>query len=320
MPRPKRKLLMEVKDIDGDLWSVYESRPTNHGWPVLLGRPDGARGPAANAIILTRDLADHLTRHRRDKRLDMLDLPEISHGAIKVLRKRLGLNRYDDARAFFETRTRDLGSLTSDEFARKHGVTAGAAEHWRLQLVGKVLRDPGWYLDEGVVEALKSDLSATDIAAFIGQSKGSAGRLRCTLRKRGLMAPATEEDTRRRMSLNAHARNWITAKQRATAKRLGNKPKTKEHKRHISMGLKRFWREQPRPGVIAGNKRWTKEEDRLLGRSIDSTVALQTGRSIAAVRGRRKRLGIPESNLAKRYRLKVSKRLPRRRKEVTTDE
>lgn len=317
MPRPKRKLLMEVVDIDGDLWSVYESRPTNHGWPVLFGRPAEATGRGANAAILTRELADHLTAHRMAKRLEMLDLPELSVSCIKAFRKRLGFNRYDDARAFFEARVDDLRNLTLEEFARKHKVKAGAAEQWRLELVGKTLRDAGWWRDEAVVEALKSDASAADVAAFIGQSVGSAGRLRDTLRKHGLMAPATPEETSRRMRVNR--RRWVSKKQRETAKKMGSAKKSKEHRRHIAMALKQHWRGIKQSGLmpesIGGNKLWTKAEDRLLGRYIDRIVALQTGRTIAAVRGRRQGLGIPECNLARRYRLKVDTRLPRRREQ-----
>ena len=94
----KIKALCQVTDYNGHLWDVWESRPTPHSWPLLLGRPAKCtrtdlprKGPAT--VIITRELADYLELHRMNR--SALCLP-IGQNTIFRLRTKLGMNYVAD--------------------------------------------------------------------------------------------------------------------------------------------------------------------------------------------------------------------------------
>lgn len=85
--------------------------------------------------------------------------------------------------------------------------------------------------------------------------------------------------------------------------------KSVEHRRKIALGNWQHWQHVPRPRkpVLATHKAWTASEDRLLGQTTDRNVARLLGRTLVAVRARRRALGIPESRHSRLYRVKRSK-------------
>lgn len=172
---------MTAQDYWGDAWSVAESRPTDYGHDVLLGwplpLPHGPRGrPKA---IMTSDLAQTLEAYR--VRLTDLRLP-LGKTTIKRLRAALGHNRYLDRRQWWEDRADDLADLTLDAFARRHGVTAGAASRAATALWGPALRPARWWREPEVATVLTGDLPSVEIAARLDIAAGSVRRLRAALR------------------------------------------------------------------------------------------------------------------------------------------
>lgn len=81
-------IIGEAGDIHGTRWDVRERRPTNHGFWVELGWPQGVprgRGGHGVSTILTPPLAHYLRQTRpRD-----IDLP-IAHTTRARLRRELG--------------------------------------------------------------------------------------------------------------------------------------------------------------------------------------------------------------------------------------
>lgn len=87
MTNPFSKLFIaRVEDCFGQWWNVVESRPTDHGWPVLLGYPDLKRKPGCLTggsskggvkIIITTELRDYLERYRL--RRAEIRLPPAAH-------------------------------------------------------------------------------------------------------------------------------------------------------------------------------------------------------------------------------------------------
>jgi hypothetical protein len=90
MPRRSlARILFRVNDFAGVVWEVRESRPTPHGFELLIGWPQGeprGKGGRGVAVILTPQLASYLT----GRRLCDADLP-IGTTAIKRLRRIVGV-------------------------------------------------------------------------------------------------------------------------------------------------------------------------------------------------------------------------------------
>jgi hypothetical protein len=177
-------IIGQVTDAFGDGWDVRERRQTLHGWDVCLGwphgQPKGGHGSGGPQVIPTAELVAHLETHRRSN-FAAMQLP-IGAGAIKRLRRMLGHDRYLDARAWWEERIDDLSDLTLDQFAAKHGRKVGAIESARLSLLGKRLRDAGWWREDAAREALTSDYPTSFVATVLGISVGSVRRLRSSLK------------------------------------------------------------------------------------------------------------------------------------------
>lgn len=96
------QIIDQIRDYAGNLWDARESRPTPHGWPVLLGWPAGlqrGKGAGGPRVIVTRELAAYLKATRLAP--GKIDLP-LGRNAIKRLRKSLGLNWREDNNAWWD--------------------------------------------------------------------------------------------------------------------------------------------------------------------------------------------------------------------------
>lgn len=130
-------IIGQAEDITGEVWDVRESRPTPHGFAVLLGWPQSVqRGPGGGSprAILTPHLADYLAAHCHAPAA--IDLP-IGRTTVKRLRKALGQDWYLDNEQWWRDRKEDLLSMTLDDFCARHGKTPGAASRWRAMFGGK---------------------------------------------------------------------------------------------------------------------------------------------------------------------------------------
>lgn len=123
-------LIGSAIDIHGAAWDVRESRPTAHGWPVLIGWPQSVqrgKGGCGPRIIPTAPLIEYLAATR----LRDVNLP-ISTGPVKRLRREAGISwLWDD---WWAARAVDLRTLTLAEFAEKHQCSVGAASQRRAKL------------------------------------------------------------------------------------------------------------------------------------------------------------------------------------------
>lgn len=283
-----------VIDATGAEWDVRSEQPTSLGFSVFRGRPscepnnDRRGGPA---IIVTAEVLAYLESRRLSPTAETAAQLGIGRTALRRLRSEAGHNRYADISAWWSARLDDLKSLTLEEFSAKHGTTTGATEYWRLALVGKVIREEGWYRDEAVLEVLEGPLPASHVATFLGVAPGSVGRLRSELAADGLIE--REGTTAERISRSKQGIPASPNTKKALDKAC-RKKKTQRHRIRIAEAMRDFHRENP--GVAVENfglKPWTPEEEAILGSALDREVAGQLGRTIPAVRSRRKMLGIP---------------------------
>lgn len=173
-PLPGRHVL----DAWGDPWLVMDSRPTNHGFELFLGRPSDFRGPMGAAVIITPDLAEHFERHRRLPQ--SLDLP-LSKTSVTKIRAVLGHHRYQDAEIWWFERVADLERLTIADFCAKHRVSAGAVSQARTALVGPKQRPANWWQSPAMKELLYSKQPTAWIALQTGLSAVSVRKYRSKL-------------------------------------------------------------------------------------------------------------------------------------------
>ena len=166
-------------DAFGDAWDVREKRRTDFGWSVLFGWPIGHRGYGCGGprVIITEPLADYLraTRHR-DVRLP------IGRTTLRRLRRVLGLHWWDDRRAWWESRTDELASLTGAEFAQKYGLSEAQVSNVHASVFGRRVRHNGWWRQGEAADLLAGDSPRAYVADRLGISIGSVGRLRWVLR------------------------------------------------------------------------------------------------------------------------------------------
>lgn len=301
----KRKILCEIEDHAGDRWAVTESRPTFLGWSIHLGRPaaeveGGGRG--GKAVIFTRELADYLEANRTTNIEVLQKTLGIGKQAILRFRKTLGINRYDDARAWWVERIDDLRSLTIEAFAAKHDRKVSIVERWRLELVGKTNRDAGWHLQPSAKEALLSPMPASHVARFLNVPVGTVGALRSKMAKAGLSNPIPAID---RMRVNLKGICTKTPKQIAEFRRMAKRPWDARRRAARSSQLRIKFRKSGKRPLNPSRPDWSAEHLALLGTTTDRQVAIITGRSISAVRSQRKIRGI------KAYRIPWSMPIPR---------
>lgn len=176
------QIIDKIEDVWSDEWDVREYRPTTHGFAVAFGWPNGvprgAGGAGGPRVIVSPQLAQHFEAHRLAP--INLALP-IGNNTIKRIRRLMGHHRHIDGAAWWEQRVADLADLTIDQFAKRHGVSTGAAANARHAFFGHKLRPAGWWQQEDVRAVLSSDLPRSEIADALDVSVGSVGRLRWQL-------------------------------------------------------------------------------------------------------------------------------------------
>jgi hypothetical protein len=179
-PEP-RPVLHQIQDVKGTFYDVYETRPSKHGFDLLFGYPVRAHRRLYTAkgkpgLIATSELVAYWEAHRTDLHANF-DLPAGKTTLIRV-RHRLGFNMILDQEAVWRERIPDLEALPLDEFAKKYNVTYHTAVQWRLYLLGRVRRAPGWSEDPAVIELLGSDLSHSEVGQKLGITTAHARNLR----------------------------------------------------------------------------------------------------------------------------------------------
>ncbi len=175
--------LGEITDIENTLWDVREIRPTKHGFDMHYGtRTSRASNAGKPRLIATIDLMEFWSANgtRRDGLL--FDLPA-RRSSLASMRTRIGFNIHDDADAFWEDRLADLASLSSQEFAIRHGVTPCSAASRRYRIFGSTLRPRGWWRKRKVVTLLLSSQSLRKVGAKLGISSCHAFHLRARARQ-----------------------------------------------------------------------------------------------------------------------------------------
>lgn len=137
-----KPIIGQTVDHEGRTWDVTEVRPTVHGFDLLLGWPedlDRGLGRGRSRVILTTELVELITSS--DKSQD-IDLPaEVQH-----IRKRLGLTKPNKPHLsrpvqWWLERMRDMLSLTTTDFAAKHGVSNAYVCKWRKNLTGMTAKE-----------------------------------------------------------------------------------------------------------------------------------------------------------------------------------
>lgn len=117
-------------DWQSQSWDVRESKPTDHGFNLLIGWPQGeprGRGGRGVAVIITPELAKYLLQTR----LRDVTLP-IGHTTTKRLRASLDIHwSWDD---WWLSRMDDLLQMTLEAFCKKHGCSTGAASQRRTAI------------------------------------------------------------------------------------------------------------------------------------------------------------------------------------------
>ncbi|WP_155804529.1 helix-turn-helix domain-containing protein [Magnetospirillum fulvum] len=178
-------IIGETADVWGDIWDVREHRPTDHGFDLSLGWPQGmprGRGGAGSPrAIVTPDVAAYLESLRHTPA--QIRLP-CGRGAIMRMRRLLGHDWRADQWLWWSDRIEDLATMTTDEFAREHSVSVGAISTNRQALLGRRCREAGWWRDESVTAILMSDAPISSIADDLGIAAGSVRRLRHVARTR----------------------------------------------------------------------------------------------------------------------------------------
>ena len=170
-----------VRDVGDVLWDIHEARATKYGFSLYFGRPadkDVACHGGRPRLIVTKALEDYWWGiQTTGRRGDIYDLP----AAISVLKRarlRLGLNYYDDVKAFWTGRIEDLESLPLREFAAKYGVNRTTADFWRMKLLGRRARPIGWWRTPEVREILLSGKPLSQIGCELEISALHAKELR----------------------------------------------------------------------------------------------------------------------------------------------
>ncbi|MTK12667.1 MAG: hypothetical protein F8N39_11460 [Clostridiaceae bacterium] len=227
-------------------------------------------------------MVSYLERHRRSP--DLIDLP-ISATTVKRLRRVLGHNWYEDGERWWLHRMHDLETLTTADFAVKHGVKVEAVTYARLNLLGPRQRPAGWWHDPAVADLILSAQPRIYVAQMLDICASAVGKYRTMLRReRG----ESMDDAAIRERIR-HAKTGLPAhpNTKAALREAASRPKSAEWRTALSERN----RERGRPASWSARD-WTPEEDAQLGTAPDRVVADRLGRPINGVRCRRQELRI----------------------------
>lgn len=178
----RKATIIDVRDDAlGDRWDVRESRPTDHGWPVLLGWPHGLRRGQAQWGGVRVIVTDRLATYLRNTRLRDIVLP-IGLTTTKRLRKVLGLHWRGERRAWWEARVDALASMRLEEFSAAYHISPARVSQVYKLFFGNRIRRKNWWRAKYPSSLLLSDLPRIYVADALGISVGAVGRLRWVLR------------------------------------------------------------------------------------------------------------------------------------------
>jgi hypothetical protein len=176
----ERKILGQVKDVEGSYWDVRQIRSTKYGFDLLFGssvsRLGGYRGGLPR-LIPTKPLNDFWEANRVKRDGVIFDLPA-GRTTLKRLRRRLRFNSLKDVSRFWKERINDLETLSARQFAARHEVKVKVVFERRTKLLGRQAREPGWWQQPRSLEILASDITLREMGEKLSISISQAKRLR----------------------------------------------------------------------------------------------------------------------------------------------
>ena len=161
---PRKKNLPQVIDCFGQLWDVTESRPTEHGWDVLLGFSALSKGKkGASKTILTAELRDYLELHRMDR--SALRLP-ITPTTIHRLRQALGMNYTRDRKQWWADAKQEVLNPVEPSLSQQDEVHLTPHKTWTKEELRQLL------------ELIAAGKNTHEIAAGMGKTLRSVDAVR----------------------------------------------------------------------------------------------------------------------------------------------
>ena len=169
----------QVRDIDGACWDIRDVRITKHGFDLYYGTPETNHGAycGGQSLIATRALCAFWDANRLKGHGFLYDLPA-GRTTLKRLRMRLGFNFCHDTREFWTARKEELDSLSTCDFAARHGVPKAMAFEWRRKIIGIRARPMGWWRKPKVRKVSLAGLTLVETARKLGIGTSHAKRLR----------------------------------------------------------------------------------------------------------------------------------------------
>ncbi len=178
----KRKfpVLGQVRDVEGSLWDVRDTRDTKHGFELFFGSPvtrlDNYCGGLPR-LIPTKPLRDFWEDNRAKHDGVLYDLPA-GRTTLKRVRRYLGFHYSVDVSEFWEERIKDLETMNEHDFAWLHKVAIGVVYDMRLKLLGRCAREIGWWRKPRVLRVLRSGVTLREVGEKLRISISQAKRLR----------------------------------------------------------------------------------------------------------------------------------------------
>ena len=192
--RRKFPVVGQVRDVDGVLWGVRDVRTTKHGFDLLFGSPVSRLGACVTGlprIIATDALVAFWEDHRIDRNGTIYDLPA-GRTTLKRVRRRLGFHSLEDLSEFWCERIADLQSLSVQEFAARHNVSADRTFDARLRILGPRARPIGWWQTPQTIAVLLSNTTLREVGAKLEIGTSHAKRLRDRARQQSRSLGALE--------------------------------------------------------------------------------------------------------------------------------
>jgi hypothetical protein len=183
VPAPIKKvkfpIIGKVKDVDGAEWYVRDIRTTKHGFDLLFGSPvsrvNGFVG--LPRLIATHPLKDFWEVNRLRRDATIYDLPA-GRTTLKRVRQRLGFHVGNDTAKFWNSHIVDLRTLSAPKIAAKHNINLCVVRGARYRVLGKTMRERGWWREPRVVNILLSRLTLREMGKKLGIGITHARRLR----------------------------------------------------------------------------------------------------------------------------------------------
>jgi hypothetical protein len=173
----------QIRDVDDILWNIRETRPTRHGFDILLGYPAKPllrrqRGPVGKfRLIVTRELVAYWEDHYADEAA-IYDIP-VSRRTVNLVSRRVCFNiALERRRSIRRRRTTPPEPPSIREFARRYQVSLEDAEEWHMFLLDPTPRPHQWWRDPAPLAVLLSAATLAEMSLTLGISSTYASRLR----------------------------------------------------------------------------------------------------------------------------------------------